>query len=732
MEQKFDQAQSSITALTRKRNYVSSPQQTASAQQATPPPAKKLKSDSSLETSPLAKGKEKEASTPTKAPSKKGKITRKLISPDLNKFIEQQAKGDPQAYQQMQWEMLRKNEEYNRRLSMQHISSLGQRDVLSDEIKGGFPEPLRTKFIYSHHITFPFTVKKSNNSLPRSALYQDETKRRQYVADQIIPNIKINPSLAAQNLIYLYQHHLMYSLYLQRKSGDQLGQILIYHLDELDFDLSTKEIKKLKSAINVSYDLIKRKKPFKNIVMRAPMAQVETPVEAPQDNMSDENMIPKITLFENLNKKIKMSDVFDEPFSTSLKIVQDTNFYDAKGKLIGIYRIGAIKPDMISDRLRHELASVTSSQLNRMGAVSAEEAKPKNGASRNIRSAPFGILGIKLHRIRPTQFSEKKFAIEEGLAPLIATAETIYADCAPLEYARRCLVMGYASSFTINGSKYLLAAEANYDKQTTAHVDHNKFPLHGLSPLFVIYPSKSQDNTQRTYEGSYTFFPGVCGFSSCDPQSYFEGIYFDLNEGDLLLWDFDKYVHCNTKLVPTNGVTNSSWHRISIVGFSKGEALDKIVEPLVFEDSDDEDSALLSTEGQTSSEQCLDELAVSEVIQTGEHPDSVSSEEFWAEFKQGEQDNLDSNRLYGAENEELPILDKLMSLDSLLSSGKEPDLDKPDNLIVDHPLVSGEAQKAEGSRPAAYVQTNLLNFGFFRAPKRAQQEPAVMKLNNTL
>lgn len=143
----------------------------------------------------------------------------------------------------MQWEMLRKNEEYNRRLSMQHISSLGQRDVLSDEIKGGFPEPLRTKFIYSHHITFPFTVKKSNNSLPRSALYQDETKRRQYVADQIIPNIKINPSLAAQNLIYLYQHHLMYSLYLQRKSGDQLGQILIYHLDELDFDLSTKEIK---------------------------------------------------------------------------------------------------------------------------------------------------------------------------------------------------------------------------------------------------------------------------------------------------------------------------------------------------------------------------------------------------------------------------------------------------------------------------------------------------------
>ncbi|MCW8398643.1 hypothetical protein OQJ26_07550 [Legionella sp. PATHC038] len=707
MEQKFDQAQSSSTTVTKKRAYVSSPQQTASAQQATPPPAKKLKSDSSSETSSLAKGKEKEASTPTKASSKKGSMIRKLISPDLNKFIEQQAEVDPRIYELVQWEMLRKNQEYNSRLSMHHISSIGQRDDLSDEIKEGFPEPLRTKFIYSHHITFPFTVKKSNNSLQRSALYQDEIKRRQYVADEIIPNIEINPSLAAQNLIYLYQHHLLYSIYLQRKSGDQLGQILMYHLDELDFDLSEKEIKKIKTAINVSYDLIKRKKPFKNIVMRTPMAQVETPVEAPQDNMSDESMIPKITLFDNLNKKIQMKDVFDEPFSTSLKIVQDTNFYDAKGKLIGIYRIGAIKPDMISDRLRQELASVTSRQLNRMGAVSAEEAnKPKNGASRNVRSAPFGILGIKLHRIRPTQFSEKKFGIEEGLAPLIATAETIYADCAPLEYARRCQVMGYASSFTLNGSKYLLAAEANYDKQTTAHVDHNKFPLYGLSPLFIIYPSKSQDNTQRTYEGSYTFFPGVFGFSSSDPQSYFEGIYFDLNEGDLLLWDFDKYVHCNTKLVPTNGVTNSSWHRISIVGFSKGEALDKIVEPLIFEDSDDEDSALLSAEGQVSSGQCFDELELSSVTQTAEHPDSVSSEE-------------------------LPILDQLMSMDFLLSSGKELDLDKPDNLLVDLPLVSGEAQKTKDSRPPAYVQTNLLNFGFFRAPKGSLKEPGVMTLNNT-
>ncbi|MCW8408545.1 hypothetical protein OQJ13_06110 [Legionella sp. PATHC035] len=677
------------------------------------------------ETSALAKGKKKEASTSTPAPPKKGQIIRKLISPDLNAFIEQQAEGNPRSYELVQREMLQKNEAYNCRLSMQDISSIGQRDDLRNEIKRGLPERLRTKFIYSHHITFPFTVKKTNTSLSRSALYQDETKRRRYVAEEIIPNIKINPSLAAQNLIYLYQHHLMYSLYLQRKSGNQLGQILIDHLAKLNCFLSTKEIKKLKSAINASYELIKNRKPFKNLVMGAPMVQVETPVEVPQDSMSDEDKIRKITLSENPNKKVNIHDVFDEPFSNSLKIMQDTNFYDDNGKLIGIYRVGAVKPDMISDRLRKAFASVTQKQLNRMGAGALEEVKQKNGASRNIHSAPFGILGIQLSRIRPTQFSEKKFAIEEGLAPLFATAETIYAESAPLEYARRCQVMGYASSFMLNGSNYLLAAKANYDKQTTAHVDDTKFPLYGLSPLFVIYPAKSQ----RTYEGLYTFFPGVCGSFSSDAQSSFEGIYFDLNEGDLLLWDFDKYVHCNTKLVPTNGVTQCNWHRISIIGFSKGEALNKIVAPLVFEDSDDEDSALLSTEGETSSEQSFGELALSEVTQTGEHPDSFSSEEFWAEFNLGGQDTLDRNGSDGAENMDW---DKLMDLDFLLPSDKEFDLDKPDNLIVDNSLVSGAAQKTEESRPPVYVQTNLLNFGFFKAPKRAQQESPVMTLTKTL
>ncbi|CAM2975833.1 Uncharacterised protein [Legionella steigerwaltii] len=733
MEQKFDmvaQVQNSATNTTKKRTHAPLSQQIDSAPQATPPPAKKLKSNNSpLEKSSLSKDPKSVSSAP--AP-----IIRKLISPYLNELIKQKAQGDPKEYAQVQREMIQRNEHYNSHVSMHHVSAIGQRADLKKEIKDTFPDSLRNKFIYSHHVTFPFTVKKNSNSLQRSAFYQNEVSRREFIAKDVIPNININPALAAQNLIYLYQHHLMYSLFLQRKSGEQLGEILVYHINKLGFALDSAEIKRLRSAINTSYDLIKRKKPFKDIVMRSPMAQIETPVEIPQD-MSDGDTIAKMVLHENRNKKININDTFDTPFPRSLKIEQDTNFYDTKGKLVGVYRIGAMKPDMISDELRKGLSSITQKQLNRMGAVSAEESSKKKRTDetgpRNIRSAPFGVLGKKLNRIRPTKFSEAKFGIEEGLAPLFDTAEKIYADCAPLEYAKRCRVIGYASSFTINGSHYLLAAEANFDKQTNTHVDSNKFPIHGLNPLFVLYPSGSrQRDVQRTYEGAYTFFPGVCVFSSNDPQSYFEGIYFDLNEGDLLLWNFDKYFHCNTKLIPINGVTDSSWHRISVVGFSKGEALDKIIEPLIFEDSDDEDTDLFSAEESTDAKQRSEEsfIELPEVTQTMEHVDSLHIE---APVKDLKQDKF--NRLW-EEGDEISVLDSLMSLDSLLIFGKDSEPEKRndpmDLSLFERSLESEAGEKEEESQsPADSAQTNPLS-RFFRPKKASQEAPSAMPRNDMI
>lgn len=186
------------------------------------------------------------------------------------------------------------------------------------------------------------------------------------------------------------------------------------------------------------------------------------------------------------------------------------------------------------------------------------------------------MLGKQLQRVRPTQFSEAKFAIKDGLASVFEVAEKIYAECAPVEYKTLSRAMSFASAFLIKGSNYLITAEANFDKQTTVHVDQNKFPYPILNPLTVIYPSVKNPNgeIQRNYEGGYTFFPGVCGISQ-EGSNFFEGIYFDLKEGDVLLWDFERYFHCNTKLVPLNEQDNRGWHRISIIGFTKGEALKK-------------------------------------------------------------------------------------------------------------------------------------------------------------
>ncbi|PWY53832.1 hypothetical protein DGG96_20205 [Legionella qingyii] len=677
-----------------------------------------------LETKDTAeeKGKEKEVVqtiiSDTVMP-KQGKIVRKLISPFLNQFIKQMAEGELNEYKKVQREMLQKNERYNNRLSIRHISSIGHRSDFSKEIKPKFPDGLRNKFIYSHHISFPFTIKKSDQSLKRSTLYQNMLSRRNFIAKEIIPNIKKAPSLAAQNLLYLYQHHLMYSIYLQRKSSENLGEILIYHMNKLGFDLEKSEIKRLKSAINDSYYLISRKMPFKHLMMLKPMLQVELPAENPQDKTSDGTMIAAMVLHNNPDKKIKKNDIFDEPFPNSMKITQNTNFYDAKGKLIGVYRVGAIQPEMITDKLRKELTSVTPSQLSRMGAVSAEEyvnkRQNKEDFHISVRSAPFGVLGKKTSRIRPTQFSEIKYGVEEGLAPLFNSIEKIYAECAPVEYATRRRIMDCASYFTLTGSSYLLAAEANYDKQTNAHIDSNKFPIHCLNPLFVIYPSKNgqQSEQQRTYKGAYTFFPGVRGVLPNEAQTNFEGIYFDLKEGDVLLWDFDKYYHCNTKLISSNGITDSSWHRISIVGFTKGEALHKIVEPLVFEDSDDEDTFLFSSEELTQAGQFSEETLF-------ELPQSMQTKEQAASKDEHHSNIEDDEPVDGL---------KLMSLDSFLSSGNIIELEKlnkhVESSLSDKYSGDGEVQKDESRSTEYFVKTNSLNLTFFGAEKTSQGREAV-------
>ncbi|KTD03469.1 hypothetical protein [Fluoribacter gormanii] len=678
------------------------------------------------------KGKEKEtiqALTTNTGMSKPGKIERKLVSPFLIEYIEQMAKGDLEEYQKVQREMIQKNERYNSLLSMRHISSIGQRSDLSKEIKPQFPDGLRNKFIYSHHISFPFTAKKSDHSLKRSARYQNELSRSEFISKEIIPHIKTAPSLAAQNLIYLYQHHLMYSIYLQRKSAEQLAEILIYHVNKWGVDLEKKELKILKSAINSSYPLIIRRKPFTNLIMQTPMRQIELPVERPKDRISDGAMIATIVLHDNPVKKIARNDTFDEPFPNSMKITQDTNFYDAKGKLIGVYRVGAIQPEMITDKLRKELSSVTPKQLSRMGAVSSEEKAKKRQNKEDfhisIRSAPFGVLGKKMGRIRPTQFSEEKFGIEVGLAPLFNTIEKIYAESAPVEYATRRRIMDYTSYFTIQGSSYLLAAEANYDKQTNAHIDSNKFPIHCLNPLFVIYPSKNgqQNDLQRTYEGAYTFFPGVRGVIPNDSQTYFEGLYFDLKEGDVLLWDFDRYFHCNTKLISSNGITDSSWHRISIVGFTKGEALHKIVEPLVLEDSDDEDSVLFSSEELTHAGQFSEETVF-------ELPQSIQTKEQAA----SQDEHLETNVSSVAEDEPVDGL-KLMSLASLLSSDNIIELEKL-NDQVSEPMLDNfsqdvAVQKEESQSTEYYVKTNPLNLTFFGAEKPSQGKEVLQSTHVT-
>lgn len=588
--------------------------------------------------------------------SVKAKVSRTIISPYLRAYIQQMNQNKMEVYEKTQHEMVQKNSAYNSLLSMEHISAIGKRDNLRKEIKARFSEQLRKKFTYAHHITFPFTAKKNANSLPRAAVYSDEIKRYEFVIKEIVLNINVNPLLAAQNAIYLYQHHFLYSIYLRRTAGDQLSDIIISRLSKLGFDFKQEEVKRLKIAIKQSYDLVKSRAPFSKIVDKKMM----TPVESPIEPRPDDATVATIVLYDNKARKINPKDLFDAPFSTSLKITQNTNFYDARGKLIGVYRVNKIQPEMIEENLRKQLASVTQRQLNRMGAVSAEEAATRKKHDKEheryaIRSAPFGILGKKLNRIRPTQFSESAFGIEASLAPLLATAEKIYAECAPIEYGKRCQVMEYASAFAINGSRYLLAAEVNFDKQTVIHKDKNKFPIFGLNPLFVIYPSqnKSSPERTRTYEGSYTFFPAVCGLLDSTSQSYFEGIYFDLNEGDILLWDFDNYYHCNTKLVPLNGIEDPNWHRFSIVGFTKGEALHKITPPLVFEDSEDEDSASFGlTESDSSHEDIVESsMELSQSVYAEERAEPIPVVEKMQDIASGESDELDYSGLSIEEDE---------------------------------------------------------------------------------
>ncbi|MFW2571554.1 hypothetical protein [Legionella sp. 29fVS95] len=527
-----------------------------------------------------------------KGKTKKVTTVRKIISPDLIEFIELK-KANRAEMEEQQRIILAKNARYYSRLSMEHVSSIGKRADTHKEIKQGFPEELKRKFTYSHHITYPFTVKKMADSLPRSELYKDPVKRRNYIESQVMSVAKTNPALAVQNLMYLYQHHLLCNIYLRMHTGSQLGDVILQSLSLQGFNFDKNTTKSLKSAFKSSYDQLARKPVFQKFSM---MPQVNVSSESDDSLKGLEGTdIASVTLIENKEKTIEPGETINSPFPNSIKIDKDTNFYDEKGTLVGIYRRGIIPPELISNKLRNDISSITQITLNRIGASSKVE-KSNVKQKRLIRSAPFGIVGANLARVRPTLFSEFRPDIETEMKPIVEIADSLYRQWAPSQYQQRCEDLGYAKAFTLSGSRHLLTMEANFDKQTTTHTDKNQKRIKGLNPLFVIYPSNPAQKgpATKSYKGGYTFFPGVLVRTNNSSNSCHEGFYVDLEEGDVFLFDFDNYIHCNTDIEVPEEV-KQLWHRISCILFSK-DVKQKIKPPAIFEHSDDEDSAYFEEE----------------------------------------------------------------------------------------------------------------------------------------
>ncbi|WP_347252634.1 hypothetical protein, partial [Legionella sp.] len=205
---------------------------------------------------------ESKNSSPTKKRAKIIVRRNAICSFFLKEYIKKMAQSDFAELEKIQREMKEKNEHYNRLIWKDDTSMMAKKSNSRKEIKSTFSETLQKKFIHAHHVNFPFATKKNSESLPRLSIYENKRKRHKFIVEQVMSYLEKDPILAAQNLMYLYQHHLMYSIYLQRVPGDHLSEIIVDRLIKLGFDLDSDQVTSLKSSIKMSYYTICQRNPF--------------------------------------------------------------------------------------------------------------------------------------------------------------------------------------------------------------------------------------------------------------------------------------------------------------------------------------------------------------------------------------------------------------------------------------------------------------------------------------
>ena len=213
-------------------------------------------------------------------------------------------------------------------------------------------------------------------------------------------------SLAAQNLLFLYSHHLLYSLMLGRRSGVACAQVIINDLKRINaIKLTSREALNLQSALTFFYSRSTRLKNCKQLLDNADLLikqHLKSIPSEPNENaglfvFQKEGNIQQIHVVHKKRLVSKgalaIGTFVDNPLEHSLLVTEAADIIDEQGRLIGCYRPGVLT-QYISVPLRKALSRVTKEHLKRDGDVSSVETKDENSRS-NIKTATFGILGKK-------------------------------------------------------------------------------------------------------------------------------------------------------------------------------------------------------------------------------------------------------------------------------------------------------------------------------------------------
>ncbi|OCH99333.1 hypothetical protein A8135_06500 [Legionella jamestowniensis] len=419
----------------------------------------------------------------------------------------------------------------------------------------------------------------------RHSLYDDKTKRAAAIKDYYVFLQDLGEyQLAAQGLVVLFSHAVKEYLAYEGVSNRNTYALKTFISEELKRQGFPEPKQETLTAITNIIQKLTIKNYFQDSYL--PFDDTDKrPIKLQTDPGAEENGVKKIWLQKQNSVMSEKQHLHSLP-DNALKIDCDADVYDKEtGCLLMRYRKKVISDKLIRE-VKDVVATITPAQMPNVArpTVINDNKKVETGVrivnKTSIRTMPVGFLGNARAGVRMGYDHirhKKNWEILQLTSQIVKELEKEYQKAVPIEFHYCKSVMDKVKDFVMPDCDIVSSVQWNFDYPTNTHRDNNHFPGKHFNVLTCFYGKQ-----EKNYTGGETYFPEY-------------NVYIDMQEGDSLVAAFEDLLHCNVELntqdQDANGsmkdTKNANWHRISLVGFVRGELL-SLVQRIAFETSDEE------------------------------------------------------------------------------------------------------------------------------------------------